>query len=47
MTLCIEFQGICTHFHHNALPEIPHRVVIPDAAQRVIGTLSVPTSWPN
>ena len=27
----IDFRGICTHFHHNFVPGIPHRVVLPKA----------------
>jgi hypothetical protein len=30
-TLTIHFRGICTHFHHNVLPGVPHRVVLVDA----------------
>jgi hypothetical protein len=30
-SLTVHFRGICTHFHHNVLPGVPHRVVLVDA----------------
>jgi len=30
-TMDIHFRGICSHFHDNVLPGVPHRVVLPDA----------------
>lgn len=51
--LVVEFHGICTHFHGDVLPGIPHRVVIPDATPAREGLLtgpfmrdrSVPADW--
>jgi len=39
-TLTVHFRGICTHFWNNAIPGIPHRVVLPDAAPLRAGLVS-------
>src|SRR3954462_62336 len=38
----IDFRGICTHFHHNFVPGIPHRVVLPKATDIFPGLLTGP-----
>jgi hypothetical protein len=43
-TLDILFRGICSHFHHDILPAIPHRVVLPEASILVPGLLTGPPS---
>jgi hypothetical protein len=43
-TLDILFRGICSHFHNDALPAIPHRVVLPEASILVPGLLTGPLS---
>lgn len=43
-TLDILFRGICSHFHHDVLPAIPHRVVLPEASILVPGLLTGPLS---
>jgi hypothetical protein len=43
-TVDIHFRGICTHFHSNILPGIPHRVVLPDATMILPGLLTGPSS---
>jgi hypothetical protein len=40
--LTVEFSGVCTHFHHNYVPGIPHRVVLPDARSAIPGFLTGP-----
>ncbi|HEX9984921.1 MAG TPA: hypothetical protein VGF69_16790 [Thermoanaerobaculia bacterium] len=40
-TLFIEFRGVCTHFHCDVLPGIPHRVVIPDGNSKRGGLLAL------
>ena len=39
-TLKILFQGICTHFL-NVVPDVPHRVVLPDASPFRFGMISL------
>ncbi|HEV7572862.1 MAG TPA: hypothetical protein VGQ21_15290 [Thermoanaerobaculia bacterium] len=45
----IHFRGICTHFHHNFVPGVPHRVVLPNATAVNAGLLNwpieAPTEW--
>jgi|GEM_PF-1047689 len=41
--LTIDFRGVCTHFHHNFVPGVPHRVVLPNASAFMVGLLGVPT----
>jgi hypothetical protein len=41
-TLEIHFRGACTHFHHNFVPGIPHRVVLPNADRFFPGLLTGP-----
>lgn len=41
-TLVVNFRGVCTHFHHNYVPGIPHRVVLPDATPAIPGLLTGP-----
>jgi hypothetical protein len=38
----IWFRGVCTHFHNNVLPGIPHRVVFPDAIPMRFGLITQP-----
>jgi hypothetical protein len=45
--LFIEFRGVCTHFHSNILPGIPHRVVIPDGTPKRSGLLALTTGDPD
>jgi hypothetical protein len=39
--LFMEFRGVCTHFHDDILPGIPHRVVIPDGNAKRGGLLAL------
>jgi hypothetical protein len=41
-TLEIHFRGVCTHFHHNFVPGVPHRVVLPMASTVRPGLLTGP-----
>jgi hypothetical protein len=41
-SLEIHFRGICTHFHHNFVAGIPHRVVLPNATHVIPGLLAGP-----
>src|SRR5215212_392287 len=44
--LTVDFRGVCTHFHHNFVPGVPHRVVLPNATAFTIGLLGVPGQDP-
>jgi hypothetical protein len=39
----IWFRGVCTHFHHNVLPGVQHRVVLPDATPLRFGLITQPS----
>jgi len=46
-TLDINFRGICTHFHNNVLPAIPHRVVLPQTTALRTGLVTGPSPITN
>jgi hypothetical protein len=37
----IVFQGVCTHFTDNTVPDVPHRVVLTDASAMRFGIVNV------
>ncbi|MEO8379478.1 MAG: hypothetical protein ABI779_07420 [Acidobacteriota bacterium] len=41
-TLNVTFRGICTHFHHGFIRNVPHRVVMPNAASVRFGKVRIP-----
>jgi hypothetical protein len=47
VNLEIHFRGVCTHFHHNFVPGVPHRVVLPNATAVNTGVLGWPIEDPT